>query len=307
MSEAVGGQFAQYEYDFEGALEYLGVFSSSRQLAGGEAAALLGQQLWNSSLAVVGTLRFDDPDDDSYGPTIKDANLCSLRLCLQTFNTSVHNGVLQTTLTKSANMVDVKNDTVSFAPTVSAASDSEDHQGVVNITIKNSDFRDVAAALNGYFTGDLSASEIESQCETSSGTTNNVINGLQATANFSGMMERVATSMTKVVLGSSKLTSSGKVGSVETYIAIRWGWIALPAITLIGAVLFLVAAIVQTERHRVVLWKGSSLPLLFHSRIDNLNPSDVGTSSLKETERLARSTKVHLEKTERGGWMLSGS
>ena len=86
-----------------------------------------------------------------------------------------------------------------------------------------------------------------------------------ATRNFSSIMEGVAASLSALSLTAD--TAEQVLGNAlvnETYVSVAWILLALPAGVVLGAILTLLAAVVQTRRCKIRLWKSSVLPLLYH-------------------------------------------
>jgi hypothetical protein len=78
----------------------------------------------------------------------------------------------------------------------------------------------------------------------------------------------------------------------STYVHIRWGWIALPAIVVLMTGAFLAAAMLRSRTTRTKLWKSSALAMLFHGL-------DVDTRKMALDSDSLREVKVRLD-DERG-------
>ena len=61
-----------------------------------------------------------------------------------------------------------------------------------------------------------------------------------------GLMESVATSMTNHIRSVSTVTVPGQMGTVETYVHVRWVWLMLPAVLIVSSAAFLALAILET-------------------------------------------------------------
>ncbi|KLJ12773.1 hypothetical protein EMPG_12223 [Blastomyces silverae] len=78
------------------------------------------------------------------------------------------------------------------------------------------------------------------------------------------MMETIARSITYSLLQPSNQTVIGLTGVTQPFIHVRWVWIALPTVVVLGTILFLSLVMLCTKRHNVEVWKSSSLALLYH-------------------------------------------
>ena len=59
-------------------------------------------------------------------------------------------------------------------------------------------------------------------------------------------------------------SNPGDVLVVEPYIHVRWPWLILPVVTLLASSGLLVTSILSSHGRRDMIWKNSSLALLFH-------------------------------------------
>lgn len=88
---------------------------------------------------------------------------------------------------------------------------------------------------------------------------------LYKSRNISELIARMATSMTDVIRNTPtahNFTVQGTAYRVETYIHVRWGWIAVPIASVVASVILLSFTIFATRKQNAVLWKSSILPLL---------------------------------------------
>jgi len=101
--------------------------------------------------------------------------------------------------------------------------------------------------------------------------TNDVMEVLNKTSNIAGLMDALATSMTSYIREAEQRGASagdmwqhGTNYITETYVVVRWGWMALP-LTLVGAsALLLLATMSRASRDYLPVWKFSALPAFFH-------------------------------------------
>ncbi|TVY21498.1 hypothetical protein LARI1_G002287 [Lachnellula arida] len=60
---------------------------------------------------------------------------------------------------------------------------------------------------------------------------------------------------------------NGNVWVQKQFVTVRWAWLTLPALLLVLACGFLLAAFLKTRKSRVGLWQSSPLVFLFHARL----------------------------------------
>lgn len=133
---------------------------------------------------------------------------------------------------------------------------------------------------------------------------------LYAELDFTIAMNNVATSVSNYMRSLSKDNVIGQSLSHETYICVKWAWITFPAVLVLGGVLLLLLAIVETSKKGVEVWKYSCLPLLFHSvgdesarRVEDMGKRQMVT--VEEMEDEAKRMRVRLGREEDGrGWSL---
>ena len=77
------------------------------------------------------------------------------------------------------------------------------------------------------------------------------------------MMSEIAQSMTNAFRASGgAVPVRGTAFELDTFIHVRWPWIALPALVLLCTTFFLLAAILTNRKSGTKLWKGSALNML---------------------------------------------
>ncbi|KAL1624687.1 hypothetical protein SLS56_007750 [Neofusicoccum ribis] len=109
-------------------------------------------------------------------------------------------------------------------------------------------------------------------------------------------MDNVAESLTYAVRRTQNSTMiTGQSFHDETYMRVRWAWFALPASLVICTGGTLVTLAIINDRHNVLLWKSSMLPLLFYGFEQ---PIDAPVQKLSHVDARAQNTKVRLHITE---------
>jgi hypothetical protein len=131
---------------------------------------------------------------------------------------------------------------------------------------------------------------------------------------FNDSITNIATSVSSYMRSLSQETVTGEAQSEDTYIHVKWAWIAFPMTLVFGGALLLVLAIIQTRRKGVEVWKYSCLPLLFHSVGNEIGGGEVERmgdivkgpmNTVEEMEEESRRIHVRLGKGGKGGaWML---
>lgn len=279
-----------------------------------EAAALLEQEPDELPLVMTASLRLTTENlalSDSRKP---EAFLCALSLRFETVNTSVRDGLAHTQVEQSmklsnvSNVIisdpndglgEVENSTLHFT-----SGGGEVGQGTFrNLSIPVTFWSLLNTTLTGYFVGNLTRTGSIShlQLGTTPSPESEVMQGMFETDNFPAMMDRVAASFTKQmnIYGGESL--SGQSGHMETYFRINWRWIVLPLIVLVGGIVFLILAMVETKWRKVEVWKSSSLPLMYSASDCDLK-RDNDPVKLTEMESLAEKTMVTLQRTSSEGW-----
>ncbi|KAK6863948.1 hypothetical protein PG995_000476 [Apiospora arundinis] len=121
------------------------------------------------------------------------------------------------------------------------------------------------------------------------------------------LMADVATSVTvafRSLWGAEPV--HGPAVSTESYIHVRWGFLVLPVLIVLGAELFLVGAIYQTQKTRTKPLKSSALAMLFHGLEDDTRARFGSTDSLQEKKRQAKTIRVQLDESNDRGSVLRG-
>ncbi|GME33742.1 c6 and c2h2 transcription factor [Neofusicoccum parvum] len=109
-------------------------------------------------------------------------------------------------------------------------------------------------------------------------------------------MDNVAESLTNAMRRTQNSTMiTGQSFHDETYMRVRWAWFALPASLVICTAGTLITLAIINDRHNVLLWKSSMLPLLFYGFE---KPIDAPVQKLSHVDARAQNTEVRLHTTE---------
>ncbi|KAJ8120765.1 hypothetical protein ONZ43_g2610 [Nemania bipapillata] len=115
------------------------------------------------------------------------------------------------------------------------------------------------------------------------------------------LVDDLATSMTVAFRSfAGAVPVAGRAIYMESYVYVRWGFAVVPIIVVVGAAVFLVATIYQSERSTTKIWKSSVLAVLFHGLDSRTKAHFAYTNTLREQKELARLTKVRLEELDDG-------
>ncbi|KAI8946749.1 hypothetical protein F4801DRAFT_42180 [Xylaria longipes] len=115
------------------------------------------------------------------------------------------------------------------------------------------------------------------------------------------LVSDMATSMTVAFRSfSGAVHVSGRAIYTEAYVHVHWGFAAVPILVTVGAAVFLLATIHQSEKSTTQIWKSSALAMLFHSFDNATKNYFADTRSLQEQKSQARVTKVQLKESDDG-------
>ncbi|MCJ1475698.1 hypothetical protein MMC13_004361 [Lambiella insularis] len=242
---------------------------------------------------------------------------CQLYYCIRTYNVTSVNGSLYSLQTSSwlsndsvststPNMVSrpsnvfVASNSIVLKPPSSAPSEQQNQSYIVNMT--NSE------TLAEFFSGLFEFSAIFEIYDTE----RTLISGGAGIQSIAELFYSYADPTPTVdSLATSKTDQSrnlpgnnnqvvGTAWKTETYIHVRWWWLALPITAVLMALLFLMATIIE-NRQMDVWWKSSVLPLVLHGLEDKYQGHLRG---LGEMDEAAQKLRVKLNNVPGGKWGL---
>ena len=126
--------------------------------------------------------------------------------------------------------------------------------------------------------------------------------------NLGDMFAVLAESLTIAMrrLASGAPTVSGKLGTLQTLLRVRWAWITLPVVCLVISAVFLLMSILEAKSDATPLWKSGGLAYLAHG-LDQQTREKVQRADLSsEMEEASEGIKVRLHRGEDGVLMLRG-
>ena len=119
-------------------------------------------------------------------------------------------------------------------------------------------------------------------------------------------MEGLSNSITAIIRqgdtsgNSTQGWAQGTVLGMQTCIQVQWRWISLPAVTLALVFAFMGMTVLRTGQSSMV-WKSSSLALLFHGLSPDTRDQYGELGRVKDLDRVAKGMQATLERTD-AGW-----
>ncbi|KAI4112020.1 MAG: hypothetical protein LQ339_000027 [Xanthoria mediterranea] len=238
--------------------------------------------------------KVSDPDDAL-------AIECSIFYCIGRYTASVKDGIVEQRLLASwrndSARLDTKTDLILNPPTSFSNESGAEPYRVTHLA---------AHALNSFM----------SETFTGSGGINNsgsafssdVMQALYDASNLTGRIENLATSMTNSIRGQDDNVSGPAYGTAwtsETYVHVRWAWLAFPAALILLASCFIVGVILETSYRDILVWKSSNIALLFHGRSLRLSRrNEKPVNKLSAMTSRATNVKARLVESDAEGWKL---
>lgn len=249
--------------------------------------------------------------DGNYWTSLPDTQECALYFCVNTFNLTVQNNIINTNVTNSWT-----SDT--GTPTVGGALQPNGMEGTQDTLWQRPP--DAQGGNNTYWIPAGTLATLKSWLNvTLQGTYNtsfSIFNGtawandamqaLDGTTDWPSLIANISTAMTSYIRNPDETDSAtdivtGVSHKVETYIHVKWEWLCLP-VGLVGmSIVFLVATMVKNERKKAMAWKSSSLALLFHGLEGVGRGAGEGLWQMKD---VARRTRVVLTRGDDSEWKL---
>ncbi|KAF4556381.1 Hypothetical protein D9617_1g082580 [Elsinoe fawcettii] len=114
------------------------------------------------------------------------------------------------------------------------------------------------------------------------------------------LMSDLSTSMTVAIRSfNGAVPHQGQAWAWQAFVHVRWGFIAVPVVTVVLTAGFLAAAMWRSSRSGTEVWKSSALALLCHG-LDGDVKELVGKGALGEKARRARGVRVWLDEGQEG-------
>ncbi|KAL9083807.1 MAG: hypothetical protein Q9165_008366 [Trypethelium subeluteriae] len=118
------------------------------------------------------------------------------------------------------------------------------------------------------------------------------------------LLSDLATSMTVAFRSFTGAKGvAGMAENVETYVHVRWVFLALPLVVVGSAVLFLGCVVWRTKVVDCEGWKGSALAVLRCGLDTEIRRSFLGMGDMNSVRKVAREVRVRLDEDENGIWL----
>lgn len=260
-----------------------------------------------SPLLAFGRVVFNGSSDpipiigDKSGRTKPQATECALYWCVQTLNTSVQNGVLsQNTTGTYFNTSALDTPNALLQPPAGDDEPRSYYIGPLNQIPLVKFLQDTFTAnLSGiYLPGsDKTPEEMQELTEYSS----DAVQALWAIEDLDTFMSSMANRLTDTLRNQNADPAFSKSGSVyvmQTYVLVSWPWLVLPVALVLLSCGLLLASIISSSANKSVLWKNSSLAVLFHGLVSGQRAEHAVYR--RELEREAEGMNVQLREDEGG-------
>jgi hypothetical protein len=135
-------------------------------------------------------------------------------------------------------------------------------------------------------------------------------NPFLAPNNVTNHIAGMATAITNVVRSDPANNEfiTGQAFAPETYVAVRWAWLAFPLAMLSLCAIFLIATMIKTSKgghEELGTWKTSAMPTLIYSLPQDMRQNLTTTSTCRSIVDVgAKKVKIRLKPDQ--GWRVSG-
>ena len=125
-------------------------------------------------------------------------------------------------------------------------------------------------------------------------------------SHFTQLVENVATSVTSLMTYYSPNQTQGTVLVPQTYVEVRWIWIAYPLVLVVLAQALLFGVVFETSRAGIEVWKSSTMPLIYRYQggktptPDSVVDGQPEGNRLRDMYRVAKQEHVRLMKADSG-------
>lgn len=169
--------------------------------------------------------------------------------------------------------------------------------------------------LGNFFTGSVSTSMAQSDLSFSSDFMAALVPSRSSSANGEGttltnvpeLINNISQSMTTRMRQSARTDPNaqilGDAYELDSFVQVRWKWLALPLALLLLTLVFLLAAIRTSAQAKVLPWKSSSIALLFHGLSEDRREAGRWVERRAELHEIAGGMQVQLVRTDKG-WRL---
>ena len=227
---------------------------------------------------------------------------CMLQYCIRTMRAEFSDGVLRETeisrwtnddLQNSTYEVDVDLQYPGFEKKFTISSTSWDGYGIW-----------LTSVLQGNVTAYVTNNQLESLFP-SSEVSRAVWTAMNSSASgFPDLMDNLANGLTQALRSLPYQTPIvGQAFTASSHAIVRWPWLILPAVELIGSLIILIVVLVETRKQRCYSWSNNVLPFFFHGLDERpLNSGICRSQEAMEIE--AKKLFVEFRPNEEGGRLV---
>lgn len=228
---------------------------------------------------------------------------CAMWYCVQSYTASVDDGepsqtVISSWRNDSAGLLESSDLYYNPPPSI-----TETPQNASTFKVALS----TATALNKFMSESFTGSG--GMNRSGSAFSSDIMQALYKTENLTSRMQNLAISMTNNIREHNSTSSNLALGTTwktETYVHVRWGWFAFPTGLLLCTLLFLIGAIFETSRRKILVWKANDLAMLFHGRGLKLT-HDESKTAVDRPSNLSQQAKdmmIELVEIHNNDWRL---
>jgi hypothetical protein len=111
-----------------------------------------------------------------------------------------------------------------------------------------------------------------------------------------GYLSNITTAITNNMKSrvSGTIPIEGTAWASERFVQVRWAWITLPGISLVGSLILICATILKEKETSAPVWKSSSLATLLHGLSEDTQRSIDPDISTSQTEAVSTKLRVRL-------------
>ena len=254
-----------------------------------------------SPLLGLGRITFNasaSPVPEVGGAILPQASECALYYCVQTLDVSVSNNKLETSVRSSwRNESGYSNMAVYLTPP----------QGNESFLVSDNSNLPLISLLENVFSVNMTSTYDKESTPEQIAETNkyssDVAQALWFVDDLDGFMANIADRMTDAIRVQSSDKAHGKMYRTVTHVWVKWEWLILPIVLVIGSFLLLIMSIIASQRHHILIWKSDILAVLFHG----VPPKDQTISTHRSTDlkAAAEQMKVQLRQSSEKNYHLA--
>lgn len=230
---------------------------------------------------------------------------CALYYCINEYEASIEDGDFLQSVRKTW-----RNDSASHAQQGDLTYNPP--SSYINLTADSSYFyvdNLAAKALNSFIADALVGSGgVRDPASGSQSFSSDIIHAFFEADNISERIDNLAVSMSNNIRQQNSSGSKpfqGTAWGSQTYVNVRWAWLAYPLTVLLISLISLALTIFHTSRFKVNVWKSSTLALLFHGQQIQLSDNnDMPANTLSRMTQKSSHLNVELVKSADERWNL---